>query len=103
MRGAEDGDGARAGRYRHVQTSFSTAVMSAHAVTLDVELRRPGDAIRTASRFGAGEIPSRPRRGRHLIAVARAHHQRGERAGVYAVLDAAERTAAKTIRFNGYA
>jgi transcriptional regulator with XRE-family HTH domain len=30
-------------RYRHVQTSFSTAVMNAHAVTLDVELRRAGD------------------------------------------------------------
>lgn len=90
-------------RYRHVQTSFSTAVMTAHAVTLDVELRRPGDAARTANSFDAGRVPSLPRRSRHLIEVARAYHQRDDGAGTYALLDAAERTAAETIRFNGYA
>lgn len=90
-------------RYRHVQTSFSTAVMNAHAVTLDVELRRPGDAVRTANSFDAHEIPSLARRSRHLIEVARARHQRQERAGTYAMLDAAERTAPETVRFNGYA
>lgn len=89
--------------YRHVQTSFSTAVMTAHAVTLDVELRRSGDAVRTANGFDTSEIPSLPRRSRHLIEVARAHHQRQDRAGTYALLDAAERTAPETIRFNGYA
>ncbi len=90
-------------RYRHVQTSFSTAVMTAHAETLDVELRRPGDAVRTANGFDAGEIPSLARRSRHLIEVARARHQRQERAGTHAMLDAAERTAPETVRFNGYA
>jgi hypothetical protein len=90
-------------RYRHVQTSFSPAVLTAHAVTLDVELRRPGDAVRTANRFDPGTIPSLPRRSRHLIEVARAYHQRDDRAGTYALLDAAERTAPETIRFNGYA
>jgi transcriptional regulator with XRE-family HTH domain len=90
-------------RYRHVQTSFSTAVMTAHAVTLDVELRRPGDAVRTANSFDAGSIPSLPRRSRHLIEVARAYHQRDDRAGTYTLLDSAERTAPETICFNGYA
>lgn len=90
-------------RYRHVPTSFSTTVMNAHAVTLDVELRRPGDAMRTANGFDANEIPSLARRSRHLIEVARAHHQRHDQAGTYAMLHAAERTAPDTIRFNGYA
>ncbi|MDQ3152546.1 MAG: helix-turn-helix domain-containing protein [Actinomycetota bacterium] len=90
-------------RYRHVQTSFSTAVMTAHAVTLDVELRRPGDAVRAANSFDAGRIPSLPRRSRHLIEVARAYHQRDDGAGAYALLAAAERTAPETIRFNGFA
>lgn len=89
--------------YRHVQTSFSAAVMTAHAVTLDVELRRPGNAVRTATGFAASRIPSLPRRSRHLIEVARAHQQRHDRAGTYALLDAAERTAPETVRFNGYA
>lgn len=90
-------------RYRHRQTSFGTAVMTAHAITLDVELRRPGDAVRTANGFDANRIPSLPRRSRHLIEVARAYHQRLERTGSYAMLDAAERTAPETVRFNGYA
>jgi transcriptional regulator with XRE-family HTH domain len=90
-------------RYRHVQTSFSTAVMNAHAVTLDVELRRAGDAVRTANRFDPNGIPSRARRSRHLIEVARAHHQRGDVAATYALLDRAEHTAPETIRFNGFA
>ncbi|MGH3800583.1 MAG: helix-turn-helix domain-containing protein [Pseudonocardiaceae bacterium] len=89
--------------YRHMQTSFSTAVMNAHAVTLDVELRRPGNAVRIANGFDAGKIPSLARRSRHLIEVARAHHQRHDAALTYAMLHAAERTAPETIRFNGYA
>jgi hypothetical protein len=89
--------------YRHVQTSFSTAVMKAHAVTLDVELRRSGNAVRTANGFDAHEIPSLARRSRHLIEVARAHHQLHDRVNVYAMLHSAERTAPETVRFNGYA
>lgn len=73
-------------RYRHVQTSFSTAAMTAHAVTLNVELRRPGDAMRIAHSFDPNRIPSLARRSRHLIEVARAHHQRDDRAGTYALL-----------------
>lgn len=55
--------------------------MNAHAVTLDVELRRPGHAMRIANGFDAGEIPSLARRSRHLIEVARACYQRHDTAG----------------------
>jgi hypothetical protein len=58
--------------YQHIQTSFSIAVMNAHAVTLDVELRRPGDALCIADGFDVNEITSLARRSRHLIEVARA-------------------------------
>jgi hypothetical protein len=37
------------------------------------------------------------------VVIARAHHQRHDQAGTYAMLQAAERTAPETIRFNGYA
>jgi transcriptional regulator with XRE-family HTH domain len=88
--------------YRHVQTSFSQTIMGAHATTLGVELRRPGEAMRAADSFDASQIPSLPRRSRHLIEVARAHHQRGEQHATYALLDQAERTAPETIRYNGF-
>jgi len=89
--------------YRHVQSSFSVPVMAAHATTLGVELRRAGEALRAADGVDADAIASVPRRSRHLIEVARAHHQRDERAAVWALLDKAERTASETIRFNGFA
>jgi transcriptional regulator with XRE-family HTH domain len=89
--------------YRHVQTSFSRTIMGAHATTLSVELRRPDEALRAANSFDPDDIPSLPRRSRHLIEVARAHHQRDERHATYALLDKAERTAPETIRYNRYA
>jgi hypothetical protein len=89
--------------YRHVQSSFSAPVMAAHATTLGVELRRAGEALRAANGIDADSIASVPRRSRHLIEVARAHHQRDERTAVWALLDKAERTAPETIRYNGFA
>src|SRR5688500_9603087 len=88
--------------YRHIQTSFSTAVMGAHATTLGVELRRPAEALRAAD-FDPALITSVPRRSRHLIEVARAHDQRDNSHAVWALLNHAERTAPETIRFNGFA
>lgn len=89
--------------YRHTQTSFSIPVMSAHATTLGVELRRSGEALRAADGFDPDSIPSLARRSRHLIEVARGHHQRDERAATLALLNRAERTASETIRYNGFA
>ncbi|WP_305779984.1 helix-turn-helix domain-containing protein [Nocardia nova] len=89
--------------YRHVQTSFSKPVMSAHAVTLGVELRRTGEALRAAEGFDADQIVSVPRRSRHFIEVARAHSLRGESAATFALLAKSERAAPETIRYNGFA
>ena len=89
--------------YRHVQTSFSEPVMSAHAVTLGVELRRSGEALRTAEGFDADRIVSVPRRSRHFIEVARAYAQGDQSAAVFTLLSKSERTAPETIRYNGYA
>ncbi|GAB2755210.1 helix-turn-helix domain-containing protein [Amycolatopsis magusensis] len=89
--------------YRHMQSSFSQAVVEAHATTLGVELRRTGEALRAADRFDPDSIPSLARRSRHLIEVARAHHQRGEKSAAWALLNRSERTASETIRYNGFA
>jgi transcriptional regulator with XRE-family HTH domain len=89
--------------YRHVQSSFSMPVLAAHATTVGVELRRPGEALRAADTVDADAIASVPRRSRHLIEVARAHHQRDEQVAVWALLHKAERVAPETIRYNGFA
>lgn len=89
--------------YRHVQSSFSAPTMAAHATTLGVDLRRPGEAMRAAESIDADTIASVPRRARHLIEHARAAHQRDERVATLALLDRSERTASETIRYNGWA
>ncbi|MBW4701759.1 MULTISPECIES: helix-turn-helix transcriptional regulator [Micromonospora] len=85
------------------QTSFSRVVMGAHAVTVAVELQKFGEAVRQARRHEAATIPSRPRRARHLIEVARAHHGKGDKEAAVATLRQAYESAPETIRFNGYA
>lgn len=88
--------------YRHLQSSFSPPVLRAHAVTIGVELRQDGEALR-AARFDASGITSIPRRSRHLVEVARAHHHQHDLAATLATLDLAERTAPETVAYNGYA
>ncbi|GAA2193244.1 helix-turn-helix domain-containing protein [Micromonospora lupini] len=85
------------------QTSFSRVIMGAHAVTVGVELQKSGEAVRQARRHDAADIPSRPRRARHLIEVARAHHGKDDRETAMANLRRAYESAPETVRFNGYA
>ncbi|MBE1484665.1 helix-turn-helix domain-containing protein [Plantactinospora soyae] len=84
-------------------SSFSAVIMGPHAVTVEVELRKGGHALRQADRTDARAIPSRPRRARHLIEVARGHHLRNDRQATMGTLDLAYETAPETIRYNGYA
>jgi transcriptional regulator with XRE-family HTH domain len=89
--------------YYHPMTSFSRIIMGAHAVTVDVELRKGGESVRLARRARAELIPSQPRRGRHLIEVARAYHLDNDMNAALHTLEDAYTTAPETIRYNGYA
>ncbi|HEY5990295.1 MAG TPA: helix-turn-helix transcriptional regulator [Streptosporangiaceae bacterium] len=89
--------------YFHPMTSFSRIIMGAHAVTVDVELRKGGESVKLARRVKAELIPSQPRRGRHLIEVARAYHLDNDMDSALRTLEDAYTTAPETIRYNGYA
>lgn len=91
------------GAYYHPVTSFSQAIMGAHAVTIAVELRAGGESVRQAEHAPPAAIPSRPRRARHEIEQARAYHLDGRPDEAMAVLTAAHTAAPETIRYNGYA
>ncbi|MEV7470284.1 helix-turn-helix transcriptional regulator [Streptomyces kronopolitis] len=91
------------GGYFHPVTSFSRAVMSAHAVTVAVELRSGTESVRQAARAEAAVIPSRPRRARHRIEQARGYQLDGQPEAALATLDQAYEAAPETIRYNGYA
>ncbi|MEV4740733.1 helix-turn-helix transcriptional regulator [Streptomyces sp. NPDC049555] len=89
--------------YFHPVTSFSRAVMGAHAVTVAVELHAGGESVRQAAAADALAIPSRPRRARHRIEEARGYHLDGQPEAALAALGRAFETAPETIRYNGHA
>ncbi|MFI9624520.1 helix-turn-helix domain-containing protein [Streptomyces sp. NPDC052042] len=89
--------------YYHPVTSFSRAIMGAHAVTVAVELRAGGESVRQAVAADATAIPSRPRLARHRIEEARAYHLDGQSETAIATLERAHEAAPETIRYNGYA
>lgn len=91
-----------AGYYDPV-TSFSQAIMGAHAVTVAVELRQGRESVRQAAAADAVIIPSRPRRARHRIEEARGYHLDGQPDVALATLAQAHQAAPETIRYNGYA
>ena len=89
--------------YYHPITSFSRAIMGAHAVTIAVELHQGGESVRQAAAADAVVIPSRPRRARHRIEEARGYHLDGQPDVALATLAQAHEAAPETIRYNGYA
>ncbi|MFK0018178.1 helix-turn-helix domain-containing protein [Streptomyces sp. NPDC090798] len=89
--------------YYHPITSFSQAIMGAHAVTVAVELHQGGESVRQAAAADAVVIPSRPRRARHRIEEARGYQLDGQPDVALATLAQAHEAAPETIRYNGYA
>jgi transcriptional regulator with XRE-family HTH domain len=84
-------------------TSFSRAIMGAHAVTVAVELHAGGESVRQATAAEAVAIPSRPRRARHRIEEARGYQLDGQPDVALATLDKAYEAAPETIKYNGFA
>lgn len=89
--------------YYHPVTSFSQAIMGAHAVTVAVELHQGGESVRQAARADSTVIKSRPRRARHRIEEARGFQLDGQPDVAVASLEKAFEAAPETIRYNGYA
>ncbi|MEV6393672.1 helix-turn-helix transcriptional regulator [Streptomyces sp. NPDC051907] len=89
--------------YYHPVTSFSRAVMGAHAVTIAVELHAGGESVRQAAASDAMTIPSRPRRARHRIEEARGYQLDGQPDVALATLAQAHEAAPETVQYNGYA
>ncbi len=89
--------------YYHPVTSFSRAIMGAHAVTVAVELHQGGESVRQAAKADESVIKSRPRRARHRIEEARGFQLDGQPDVALATLEKANVAAPETIAYNGYA
>jgi transcriptional regulator with XRE-family HTH domain len=71
-----DDTARRLGGYHHPWTMFGTANVKLHAVSISADLSRSGEAHSRAEQIDPEEIPSRERRGRLGVEIARAYHQR---------------------------
>jgi len=70
-----------------------------HGCSRRHDCQKPGEAVRQAGRLHPARIPSRPRRARHLIEVARGHYGKGDNEAVMATLRQAYDSAPETIRY----
>jgi len=66
----------RLGGYYHPWTMFGTANVKLHAVSISADLSKSAEARGHAEQVDPAEIPSRERRGRLCVEIARAYHQR---------------------------
>jgi transcriptional regulator with XRE-family HTH domain len=89
--------------YFHPVTSFSRAVMGAHAVTVAVELHKGAESTRQAQAADTLDLPSHPRRARHHIERARAYQLDARPDESLTALARAYAAAPETVRYNGYA
>jgi transcriptional regulator with XRE-family HTH domain len=86
--------------YFHPWTIFGTANVKLHAVSISADLSRSAEARNRAEQIDSDEIPSRERRGRLGVEIARSYHQRHDYPGALHWLEEAYRTAEDSVRYS---
>jgi transcriptional regulator with XRE-family HTH domain len=90
----------RLGAYFHPWTMFGTANVKLHAVSISADLSRSGEAHGHADQIDPEEIPSRERRGRLGVEVARAYHQRHDYSATLHWLEQAYATSHDSVQYS---
>ncbi|MZF56964.1 helix-turn-helix domain-containing protein [Streptomyces sp. SID5594] len=85
--------------YLHPSTVFGRANVDFHAVSVATDLRKSQKALGLADNIDPDVMPSRERRARLWVEVARGHLQRGDRTAALHVMQMAHRIGAETVQF----
>lgn len=85
--------------YVHPSTVFGRANVDFHAVSVATDLRKSQKAIGLADDLDPDVMPSRERRARLWVEVARGHLQRGDRTAALHVMQMALRIGAETVAY----
>jgi transcriptional regulator with XRE-family HTH domain len=88
------------GGYYHPWTMFSAANVKLHAVSIAADLSRSAEARNHAEAIDPEEIPSRERRGRLGVEIARSYHQRRDYPAALYWLEQAYQTSADSVRYS---
>jgi transcriptional regulator with XRE-family HTH domain len=88
------------GGYYHPWTMFGAANVKLHAVSIAADLSRSAEARNRAEDIDPDEIPSRERRGRLGVEIARSYHQRRDYPAALHWLETAYQTSADSVRYS---
>ncbi len=86
--------------YYHPWTMFGSANVALHAVSLSADLSKSAEARSQAERIDPEDIPSRERRGRLGVEIARSYHQRRDFLAMLHWLEQAYQTSADSVRYS---
>lgn len=86
--------------YNHPWTMFGAANVKLHAVSISADLSRSGEAHGHAEQIDPDSIPSRERRGRLGVEIARAYHQRRDFPGTLHWLEQAYATSHDSVQYS---
>jgi len=87
-------------RYHHPWTMFGESNIKLHAVSISADLSKSAEARSHAEEIDPEEIPSRERRGRLGVEIARAYHQRRDYPALLHWLEEAYRTSPDSVRYS---
>ncbi len=87
-------------RYHHPWTMFGPANVALHGVSIAADLSKSHDARSRAEQIDPESIPSRERRGRLGVEIARAYHQKRDYPAVLNWLEEAYQTATDSVRYS---
>jgi hypothetical protein len=88
------------GSYNHPWTMFGAANVKLHAVSISADLSKSGEAHGHAEQIDPDEIPSRERRGRLGVEIARAYHQRRDYPATLHWLETAYGTSHDSVQYS---
>lgn len=88
------------GGYHHSWTMFGASNVKLHAVSISADLSRSAETRARAENIDPDEIPSRERRGRLGVELARSYHQRHDYTAALHWLEQAYGTSADSVRYS---
>jgi transcriptional regulator with XRE-family HTH domain len=86
--------------YHHPWTMFGRSNVKLHAVSIAADLSKSAEARSRAEEIDPEEIPSRERRGRLGVEIARAYHQRHDYTAMLHWLEDAYRVSTDSVRYS---
>ena len=86
--------------YYHPWTMFGEANVKLHAVSISADLSKSAEARNHAENIDPEKIPSRERRGRLGVEIARSYHQRRDYPAMLHWLEEAYATSTDSVRYS---